>query len=221
MTLRREAWRTLAVLLVGLVVVSAVSSGCKARRTLAQDARGLEDPDFPDERRAAIASLQRRPEGRVEPYTERFRQLARVDPHPSVRAQAVRALNQARDEKARPVFVAAAGDASARVQLEAVKALRHLPDDRALPRLIELATNEENDSDVRMWAVRALSRYPRLDVARVLVNLLQGRDFAVSYEARGSLRRMTGGKDFHYEQRLWLAYLTTASNPFANARPPQ
>lgn len=207
--------------LAGVLLVALASGGCKPRRTLAQDARGLEDPDFPDERRAAIASLQRRPEGRVEPYTERFRQLARVDPHPMVRAQAVRALNQARDEKARPVFVAAAGDSAANVQLEAVKALRHLPDERALPRLIELATNEEVDRDVRMWAARALSRYPRLDVARVLVNLLQGRDFAVSYEARGSLRRMTGGKDFHYEQRLWLAYLTSATEPFANARPPQ
>lgn len=210
---------TIAVLLVGCVW--ACGSGCRNRRTLAQDARGLEDPIFPDERRAAIASLQRRPEGRREPYTERFRQMARVDTHHSVRAQAVRALNQARDEAARPVFLAAASDPAPRVQLEAVKALRHAPDDRAVTRLIELASSEDQDRDVRMWAARALSRYPRLDVARVLVTLLQGRDFAVSYEARGSLRRMTGGKDFHYDQALWLGYLTTAQAPFANARPPQ
>lgn len=204
---------------LGCVLLQA---GCQdfhsfwGRRTLEGDVNAMEDPIFPDERRSGIAGLQRRPEGKEEPYTQRFRQIARTDEHPAVRGQAVRALNQARDEKAVPIFVAAMNDPEANVRLEAVKAMRHLPDDKAVPRLVELATSVEQDRDVRIWATTALRAYPRLDVARSLIPLLSGRDFAVAHEARLSLRRMTG-KDFHYEEGLWLRYLTATPNPFIAA----
>jgi hypothetical protein len=203
-----------------LVAVMLATTGCSSIRSffkprrLAQDVAAMEDPVFPDERRAGIAGLQKRPEGKEAPYTDRFQQIARTDTHPSVRAQAVRALNQARVEQAKPIFIASLSDPEPRVRLEGAKALRHFPDEAALARLTQLVTDENQDRDVRIWAANALSRQPRIDVARTLTTLLEGRDFAVAYEARLGLRRMTGGKDYHYDPGLWLAYLTETPAPF-------
>lgn len=208
-----------------LLLALVASTGCSriksffVPRRLAQDVASMEDPIFPDERRVGIAGLQKRPEGRQEPYTERFRQLARTDTDASVRAQAVRALNQARDQPAKPIFVASLNDPSPRVRLEGAKALRNLPDDAAVTRLTQLVVDETQDRDVRIWATNALSRQPRIDVARTLVSVLDGRDFAVAYEARLGLRRMTGGKDYFYDSGLWLGYITSSASPFPATRP--
>lgn len=177
------------------------------RRGLSGDVKAMEDPIFPDERRSGIAALQERDEGKDPIYLERFRQIAVTDTSPQVRGQAVRALNQARDPQAEPVYLQAIRDTEPRVQLEGAKALRHVPDDRAVDRLIELVNSEATDRDVRMWAARALGCYPRLEVARTLAGLLTIRDFGVAFEARSSLVFMTG-KDFHYDPALWLGYLT-------------
>lgn len=202
------------------------SSGCQDfrsmffRRTLERDVNAMEDPIFPDERRSGIAGLQRRPEGKEAPYTDRFRQIARVDESAAVRAQAVRALNQARDPASLPLFITSLNDADPKVRLEAVKALRHVADDRAVPRLVELSTSTSENRDVRIWATTALRNYTRLEVARSLVPLLSGRDFAVATEARLALRHMTGGRDFHYDEGLWLRYFTTNPAPFSRAPKP-
>ncbi len=218
----RLARQFVTVLLLGSLVGSTGCSSIRSfisPRRLAQDVAALEDPIFPDERRSGIAGLQRRPEGRQSAYVQRFRQIAQTDPHPAVRAQAIRALNQARDEQSRPIFVSALSDPAPRVQLEGAKALRNLPEDAAVIRLTQLVTDEAQDRDVRIWATHAISKQPRIDVARTLVSVLEGRDFAVAYEARAGLRRMTGGKDFHYDPALWLAYITSNSAPFPATRP--
>ena len=124
-----------------------------------------------------------------------------------MRAQAVRALNAARDGQAAPVYLQAIRESEPKVQLEGAKALRHVPDDRAVTRLIALVNSEETDRDVRMWAARALGCYPTLEVGRTLAGLLNARDFGVAFEARASLRYMTG-KDFNYDPALWLGWLT-------------
>jgi HEAT repeat protein len=189
------------------------------RRSVEEDLKAIEDPVFPDERRIGVAGLQRREEQRDDPAVRaRFRELGEKDPHSSVRAQAVRALNQGRDDQARPLYLALLDDPEPRVRLEAVKALRNIPDERAVPRLTALATNDEQDRDVRIYATSALRNYPRIDVARTLVTLVDARDFAVSYEARASLKRLTK-KDFHYDPALWLAYLTGRPDPFAIEMP--
>lgn len=177
------------------------------KRGLKGDVKAMEDPIFPDERRSGIAALQNRDEGKQDIYLERFRQMAVTDSSPLVRGQAVRALNQARDGQAAPVYLQAIRSTEPRVQLEGAKALRHAPDDRAVARLTELANSDQTDRDVRIWATRALGCYPRLEVGRTLTNLLSIREFGVAYEARSSLWFMTG-KDFHYDPALWLAWLT-------------
>ena len=195
------------------------SGGCFNTTRLREDVAGMQDPVFPDERRQGIAGLQWRPEGKQEEYKAQFRQIAVTDSSPLVRAQAVRALNQARDPGAEPIYLTAIRETKPAVQLEGAKALRHAPDERAIGRLTELASNDQNNRDVRVWAARALGAYPRLDVARTLVALLETKDFSVSFEARSSLRFMTG-KDFHYDTSLWLNWLTRpAGGSFASSGP--
>lgn len=215
-----------SLLLVALAGVSvAPSVGCEDwrrlwnRKSLEQNVEAMRDPIFPDERRSGIAGIQRRDELREGPYQAEFRTIARADSHPSVRAQATRALNQGRDDEARPVFMALLNDPEPKVRLEAVKGLRNLPDERAIPRLTELANDDRQDRDVRIWAVAALGSYRRLEVARSLVPLLDARDFGVAHEARWSLRRMTG-RDYKYEQGTWLRFLTTSPAPFAGGSTP-
>jgi hypothetical protein len=213
-TLRRLST---CLLLCTVLVSSAACSWNK--RGLKGDLEALEDPIFPDERRSGIAGLQKRREGKQDVYLERFRTMAVTDSSPQVRGQAVRALNQARDGQAVPVYLQAIRENEPRVQIEGVKALRHAPDDRAVARLLELASAEQTDRDVRIWATRALGCYPRLDVANRLAGLLTTRDFSVAYEARSSLWFMTG-KDFHYDPALWGAWLTRPQGtPFRHQGP--
>lgn len=200
----------------------AASAGCEDTRsffnrtTLEQDLRAMRDPVFPDERRIGIANLQRRDELFQETYKAELRTLAAKDPAPIVRAQATRALNQARDTEARPIFLDLLKDPEAPVRLEAVKALRNQPDERAIPQLLALASSPEQNRDVRIWAVTALGAYRRIDVARAVVPLVSTRDFSVAFEARSSLRRMTG-RDYYYDEGQWLRYLASRPDPF---RPP-
>lgn len=180
------------------------------RRSLEQDVELMRDPVFADERRTGIAGLQGRDELLDPKYQAELRKIATTDSNGMVRAQAARALNQARDVEAKPIFLSLLSDPEARVRLEAAKALRNLPDEGAIPRLVELANDPSQDRDVRIWCVFALSSYRRPDAARALVPMLGAKDYSVAYEARCSLRRMTG-RDYHQEQGLWLKYL--AANP--------
>lgn len=182
------------------------------RRSLAEDVSAMRDPIFPDERRLGIVGIQRRDELRDPAYVAELESIARIDSAGAVRAQAARALNQARDENARPIFVSLLSDPEPRVQLEAVKALRNLPDESAVPKLVAIAGNDDRSRDVRVWAVAALSSYRKLEVARALVPLLESRDFSVAFEARCSLRRMTG-RDYHFEEGVWLKYLSSSATP--------
>lgn len=183
------------------------------KRSLEQDLALMRDPIFADERRSGIAGLQRRDELLNPEYQAELRRMAAGDPNGMVRAQATRALNQARDVQAKPIFLSLLADPEPRVRLEAAKALRNLPDDRAVPRLIELANDTAQDRDVRIWCVFALSSYRRMETARALVPMLGAKDYSVAFEARCSLRRMTG-RDYHQEQGLWLKYLAAHPDSF-------
>lgn len=205
--------------LSAVVLLALTSAGCEDFRTfwhkssLQEDMASIHDPVFPDERRIGINGMQRRDELTDPAFEAELAKIARTDPAASVRAQATRALNKARDDSARPLFMALLADTEPKVRLEAVKALRNLPDEHAIPRLIELSNDVNQNRDVRIWSVAALGLYKRVDVARTLVSLLDARDFSVAHEARMSLVRLTG-RDFHFEQGTWLKYLLGRPNPF-------
>ncbi len=177
-------------------------------RTATNAVMKMEDA-HPDNRRAGIADLTDRDYGKQAPYTDRYQQIASFDTSPLVRSTAIRALNRSRDGSAAKLFVNALTDESELVRLEGAKALSNVPTELAIPALIKLVNNPAENVDVRIAGAEALRHYRSLEVARSLVNLLGERDFGLAWQARQSLRFMTGA-DRRYDQTAWLNYLTTS-----------
>ncbi len=182
--------------------------------TALKAARAMEDERFPDRRRRAINKLVSRDYGQRDPYTKRYSQIARSDPDWLVRATAIRALNRSRYRPGTPVFIEALKDENAVVRTEAAKALANVPDANAIAPLLAAIDNLNEDRDVRIAAADALRHYPKLDVARALAGQVGGNDFAVAWQARRSLQRLTG-RDLRYDQTAWNAYLTGPDKPFS------
>lgn len=171
-----------------------------------------QDEIFPDERREGILYLVDHRYGRREPYTELYRELAALDPDYTVRAMAVRALNIARDTEASQIYRTALGDPAPLVRLEGIKALNNMPDPAAVPQLLQMLGDTQQPRDIRIAAAQALRHYRRLDVARVLINQLSSREFAVAWQSLQSLVAMTG-ENHGYDEGAWLAYLTRPNQP--------
>ncbi len=177
-------------------------------------AHNLEDPNSPDNRRQGIFWLVDRNYGRNAPYTRRFEQISVGDEDYTVRAAALRALNRSRDTRAIDMFLTQLEDPNDLVRLEAAKGLANVPDPRAITPLVKHLSNEQESKDVRIAAADALRNFPTSEVAQALIRVLQDRDFGVSWQARYSLRLMTG-HDYKYDQSAWLGYLTTERTPFS------
>ena len=170
--------------------------------------------DSADARRIGINGLVEKDFGKRPPYTNRYADLASLDPDPLVRATAIRALNQSRDKSRTKLFIKSLGDASPLVRLEAAKALRRVPDPDAAEPLLKVLNTADEDKDVRIAAADALQHYKRLDVARSLVALLSNRDFGLAWQSRRSLKFLTG-RDLYYDDAAWLQYLTGPDKPFS------
>jgi hypothetical protein len=180
--------------------------------TAIKAARKMESQYYPDERREGINRLASRPYGRRPPYTTRYTQIAQYDSDYLVRATAIRALNRSRDAGATDVFIQGLDDPNDEVRLESCKALANIPDERAVPSLVRIATSNTENRDIRMAAINALKHYKTLQVAKVLIGLVTDRDFSIAWQARKSLKAMTG-KDLYYNDTAWLQYVTGPAKP--------
>lgn len=187
----------------------AFAGGDNAARAV----RLMQNERSADARRRGINDLLRWDFAQNGPYVKRYRQIARDDADPSVRATAIRALSRCRDPEARPTFIEALGDSSERVRLEAAKALVNLPDPAAAEPLVRIVSDANEDRDVRIAAAEALNHYRKIEVARALTSRLNERDFSVAWHARRSLRRLTG-KDFRFDEAAWLEYIAGPDKPF-------
>jgi hypothetical protein len=177
-----------------------------------RDVRMMENQNSADQRRKGIYKLVRRDFAQRGPYTQRYQQIAKSDPDPTVRAAAIRALNASRDKSAVPVFIAALTDKSEPVRLQAAKALSNIPDPTAADPLSRVLGNQAESRDVRIAASEALRHYRNADVARVLTGTLSGRDFSLAWQSRWSLKILTG-RDLGYDERKWLDYVTGPNKP--------
>jgi hypothetical protein len=182
-------------------------------------AKDMLDPSFPDRRRAAVVYLSKRDFGRQEPYVKYYAEMARTDDDHTVRAMAIRSLNRSRRKSDTALFIATLGDEHAIVRLEAAKALANIPDEAAMAPLIKhlqervelrIKTQQvikDETTDVRVACADALRCHRNVEAAQALVGVLRDRDFAVSWQARESLKLMTG-KDHRFDQQAWLEYLS-------------
>ena len=178
-------------------------------RTPIRAVRMMEDSRSADNRRKGICELAENEFARREPYTRRYRQIAQNDPDFTVRAAAIRALNWSRDMAAVPIFIAALKDANELVRWQAAKGLVNVPDESALGPLTRAVGDANESKNVRIAAADALRHYRNLGAARALVATLEGKDFGVAWQARKSLKHITG-RDLRYDERAWLEYLTSA-----------
>jgi HEAT repeat protein len=175
--------------------------------------RMMENERSADARRRGINKLVERPFGRKDPYTKRYAEIAQDDRDFLVRATAIRALNRSRYKPATPVFISALRDSNPLVRLEAAKALANIPDPDATAQLVKTVNDAGEDVDVRIAAAEALKHYRDPEVARSLIAQLQTREFGVAWQARQSLRKLTG-RDLRYDEAAWQALLTGPQKPF-------
>ena len=212
--------RTILIALLACVLSAGV--GCQQAGSFFGRLRGetptwalkkMEDPYFPDERREGINYLAAQDFGKRAPWTTRYQQIAQDDPDYTVRAFAVRALNRSRDKSATGVFIKSLSDRNDLVRLEAAKALANVPDPKAIDTLTRIVASPVENRDLRIAAANALRHYRDMGVARSLVNVLSAKDFGVAWQARHSLRTLTG-RDMKYDERAWLTYLIQ-QNPFS------
>jgi hypothetical protein len=197
------------------------STGCQQVQRMTDHFRGntpgryarmMEDTTSADDRRAGIAKLVDRDFAKKPPYTTRYRQIAEFDTDPIVRAMAIRALNVSRDSSATDLYIKALADSDVLVRLEGAKALTNMPTPDATDALLRVLSAPDEDQDVRIAAAAALRHYPRIDVARSLVAVLDERAFGIAWQARKSLKRITG-VDRAYDDAAWLEYISNPSQP--------
>ena len=209
------------IVLLGLFAALLPAGGCQRVRDLndrlqgrtpGRYARLMEDANRADNRRIGINGLVRHEFAQRDPYTTRYRQIAQSDADPLVRATAIRALNRARDAGSTDLYTKALADADPLVRLEGAKALFNMPDPAATDALLMRLNDPEENKDVRIAAAAALKFYPRPEVARALVGVLPAREFAIAWEARRSLRRITG-VDYAYDDAAWLEYISGPDKP--------
>jgi len=151
-------------------------------------AKNLLDPAYPDHRREAVVYLS----------------------------------NRSRRKQVIDLYVRALDDENDGIRLEAAKSLANMPDPSAMTPLInhlqeragvrvsasdKMETRDENP-DVRIACADALRNFRKIEAANALVRVLRDRNFGVSYQARESLKLITG-KDFRYNQTAWLDYLSS------------
>jgi HEAT repeat protein len=87
-----------------------------------------------------------------------------------------------------------------------------VPVEKAVSKLV-LHLQRDESKDVRIACADALRNTKTQEVARALIGVLNDRDFGVAWQARQSLRLMTG-HDYRYDDNAWVQYLAAEKNPF-------
>jgi hypothetical protein len=196
-------------------LIPRLMGAMKPNLTPEQAARAMFDVTSPDERRDAIAYLETKSWGHEPAYMRAYELLA-TDPHPMVRAQALRALGTSHQESATEYLIKGLKDDNEQVRQDAALGLMGTWNEAASAPLAELVKKDPNEQ-VRIFAARALGQTKSPEAYRALIDALNDRDAAVVKYAHESLVRASG-QDFSYNTRSWLqwyqqAYVTPASAP--------
>ena len=93
------------------------------------------------------------------------------------------------------------------------RSLANIHEPLAMEALIKRLESTDENVDVRVASADALRSYRDIRAATVLIRSLRDRQFGVSWQARKSLKLMTG-RDHRYDQAAWLTYLSGTEKPF-------
>ncbi len=156
-----------------------------------------------DERRDAVAYLETRPYGHAEAYMKAYKLLA-TDPHPMVRAQAMRALGSSHDPSIVNVLVKGLNDSDVTVRRDASMALQSTYSEVALESMI-LHLKGDEDEQVRTNLALAMVQARNQKSIRALIDALDDSNAAVNYWAHQSLMGLTQ-QDIEPNGKLWLEW---------------
>ena len=174
----------------------------------------------PDERRDAIAFLETQPYGHNPPYMAAYQLLAKEDPHPMVRAQAMRALGSSHQPEAVEFLVRGLNDSDVQVRRDAATGLINTFGEAAIAPLTQhVKQTVEPDPAVRVNSARALRNSRSPESVRALIDALEDRDVAVTFYAHESLVTVTG-QGLGPDPREWLTWYQQTNSPAATQRTP-
>jgi HEAT repeat protein len=185
--------------------------GALDKSTPEEAAANLFNVTSPDERRDAIAFLETQKWGHDPPYMKAY-QLLTTDPHPMVRAQAMRALGTSYQESSGTYLAKGLDDADVQVRRDAAYGLISTWNTAAFPKL-QLHVREDPDEFVRGYCARALVHDSSSESIHALIGALSDNDAAVAEFAHNSLVGITG-QDLAYDPKAWLKwYQKTYTTP--------
>jgi HEAT repeat protein len=190
-------------------LVPRLMNASKRGATPAQAAANMFSVTSPDERRDAIAYLERKDYGHEAAYMRAY-EILTTDPHPMVRAQAIRALGSSKNPAIiRYLIDGKTGktglkDPVAEVRRDAAQAMLEVITDEAIRPLVE-ALEKDPDEQVRVACARALRHAHQPVAIRGLIRALDDRNAAVVYWAHESLMISTGNK-FGMDRSEWLTW---------------
>lgn len=144
--------------------------------------------------------------------------MARQDPSPEIRRQAVRCIAQMQVAGVDEVLNAAANDEVEKVRLAACEAYQYRDADSAKSMLLTLAKEDASNS-VRQAAIASLANFEDPEAIRGLGSLLDDTSPAIRYNVAQSLASMTG-QDFGGDMSGWKNYIASvAPAPASNSGP--
>jgi HEAT repeat protein len=214
--------------------VSLLGAGDSAARTYRQLTVAL-NSESPDERRKALLSLIHEPAARDPEAYRALDVIACTDRNDAVRRAAIAVLARYEDDRPTETLlkllhaedyattVRPVGDA---IRWDAVTALGRLAERGVIPEprqpeVVQTLTAllyESPDHNVQVSAAQALCHFYCRESITALVGALSARDFGVSYEARASLRYMTGLQE-DMAPAAWQEWLDQANVPPAGRSP--
>jgi HEAT repeat protein len=181
--------------------------GALDKGTPEQAAANLFNVTSPDERRDAIAYLQTQKWGHDPPYMRAY-ELLTTDPHPMVRAQAMRALGTSYKESSGALLAKGLDDPDVQVRRDAAYGLITTWSAAAFPHLRD-HVREDVDELVRGYCARALVHDPSSESIDALIKAISDSDAAVTEFAHNSLVAITG-QDLSYDPKAWLTWYQKA-----------
>ncbi len=170
-----------------------------------------EDADL---RREAVLLLGKPSRSKALATPEILSVLALEDPDELVRATAIETLARIGDsETVIKILAQTSRSDSRQVRLASVKVLKGHRSDKSMEILLDRLANDEV-APVKAQAAQLLSDYRQRRVLERLLEVLTDDDFQVSYQARESLKKLTG-RDFEYDAFVWKNWISGQQDPFS------